>query len=102
MQDLIAGSIEEIRELSYRLRPATLEEFGLAKALQNLTEEMAGGAGLTVKTNLKLDCKLPSQSVSFFCGICAAKPYKYHKPYRLANGLVHQQHISVAEHMRPQ
>ena len=66
MQDLVADSIEQVRELSYRLRPATLEEFGLALALENLAAEMVGKAGLEVKTCFNLNCNLPSDVETTF------------------------------------
>ncbi len=66
MQELVADSIEQVRELSYALRPATLEDFGLARALENLVEDMASKAGLGVKTNLTLDCALPSEVETAF------------------------------------
>lgn len=59
LQALAAGSIEQVRDLSYELRPATLEEFGLARALETLLSETARAAGLTVHTHLVLNCSLP-------------------------------------------
>lgn len=66
MQDLVADSIEQVRELSYRLRPATLEEFGLALALSNLANEMLDKTGLQVKTCFNLNCSLPSEIETAF------------------------------------
>jgi signal transduction histidine kinase len=66
MEDLVSDTIEQIRELSYRLRPAILEEFGLALALKNLAEEMAGKAGLEVVTHFDLDRSLPSEVETAF------------------------------------
>ncbi len=66
MQELVADSIEQVRELSYALRPATLEDFGLARALENLVEDMASKAGLEVKTILTMDCILPSEVETAF------------------------------------
>lgn len=60
LQAQVAGSIEQVRELSYRLRPATLEEFGLARALQNLAEEMVTGTDLELHMNLNGDYTLPA------------------------------------------
>ncbi len=42
----VSETIEQVQEISYRLRPAALEEFGLELALQTLIEETAGEAGL--------------------------------------------------------
>lgn len=44
--DLVSDTIEQVRELSHRLRPAALEEFGLAVALQNLVDEMTEHTGI--------------------------------------------------------
>ncbi|MAT99629.1 MAG: hypothetical protein CL608_21005 [Anaerolineaceae bacterium] len=38
--DMVSETIEQVRELSYRLRPAALEEFGLPVALGILVDEM--------------------------------------------------------------
>lgn len=46
--DVAAETLEQVRELSYRLRPATLEEFGLPVALETLVHEMGEEAGLSV------------------------------------------------------
>jgi signal transduction histidine kinase len=44
--DSVSETIEQVREISYRLRPAALEEFGLEFALQTLIQEMTVEAGL--------------------------------------------------------
>jgi signal transduction histidine kinase len=51
----VSETIEQVRELSYRLRPAELEEFGLAVALETLVDEMAVEAGLQSRCDLQLD-----------------------------------------------
>jgi two-component system, NarL family, sensor kinase len=51
----VSETIEHVRELSYRLRPAALEEFGLAVALETLVDEMAVEAGLEARCDLRLD-----------------------------------------------
>lgn len=50
--DIVAETIEHVRDLSYRLRPPALEEFGLAVALQTLGEDMAAQDGLQVTCDL--------------------------------------------------
>jgi signal transduction histidine kinase len=52
--DLVSETIEQVRELSHRLRPAALEEFGLAVALRILVKEMAQQAGMTAHCDLDL------------------------------------------------
>ncbi|MFO7540068.1 MAG: histidine kinase [Chloroflexota bacterium] len=44
--DVVSATIEQVRELSHRLRPAALEELGLAAALETLVQDMAEEAGL--------------------------------------------------------
>ncbi len=61
LQNLAAGSIEQVRDLSYELRPATLQEFGLARALETLLSETARPAGLAVHTHLALARSLPKE-----------------------------------------
>jgi signal transduction histidine kinase len=41
-------TIEKLRGISHRLRPAALEEFGLEVALRTLTEEMLADVGISV------------------------------------------------------
>ncbi|MEP7355610.1 MAG: sensor histidine kinase, partial [Anaerolineales bacterium] len=61
LQDLAAGSIEQVRDLSYELRPATLQEFGLARALETLLAETARPAGVEVQTHFALHRSLPKE-----------------------------------------
>ncbi len=58
--DLVAETIEQMRELSHRLRPAALEEFGLAVALRTLVQEMTQHTSITAYTHFDLgDVLLP-------------------------------------------
>lgn len=58
--DIVSETIEQVRELSHRLRPAALEEFGLAIALETLLQDMAEEAGLATTFRSNLDGpKLP-------------------------------------------
>jgi signal transduction histidine kinase len=50
-----SGTIEQVREVSYRLRPAVLEEFGLEVALRTLVQDMAREAGLTAECRVNLE-----------------------------------------------
>lgn len=62
LQKLVSDSIEQVRELSYRLRPATLETFGLAQAIENLVSEMADEANLKAHFHCEMDnLELPHQ-----------------------------------------
>ncbi|MBK8128738.1 MAG: HAMP domain-containing protein [bacterium] len=53
--DMVSETIEQMRELSHRLRPAALEEFGLAVALRTLVKEMTHQTGTTVHCDLDLN-----------------------------------------------
>lgn len=54
-QNLVSETIEQIRDLSYRLRPAALEQFGLPVALETLVRDMAEEAGLVTRCKFNLD-----------------------------------------------
>lgn len=68
LRDSVAGlcssvsqTIEQMREISFRLRPVALEEFGLEVALRSLVEEIIGEAGLISECQLDLGGRrLPS------------------------------------------
>lgn len=47
--DMVSETIEQVRELSYRLRPAALEEFGLPVALTILVDEMTESSGIAAR-----------------------------------------------------
>jgi two-component system, NarL family, sensor kinase len=53
--DVTAETLEQVRELSYRLRPAALEEFGLPVALETLAHDMGDEAGLLIDYRTDLD-----------------------------------------------
>ncbi len=62
MLDIVSGTIDQIRDLSYRLRPPALEEFGLALAIETLVEEMAEDAGIAHECKCHLDdTAIPSE-----------------------------------------
>jgi signal transduction histidine kinase len=62
MQEIVSQTIEQIRTLSYRLRPAALEEFGLSTALETLMQEAAQNSGLKVSCECTLgDYKLQEE-----------------------------------------
>jgi signal transduction histidine kinase len=44
--ETVSETIEQVRELSYRLRPAALEQFGLPVALETLVSDMAAESGM--------------------------------------------------------
>jgi signal transduction histidine kinase len=53
--DTVSETIEQMRELSHRLRPPALEEFGLAVALRTLVQEMTHQTDITAHCHLELD-----------------------------------------------
>lgn len=62
MEDIVSQIIEQIRRLSYRLRPAALEEFGLSTALETLMQETAKNSDLKVSCACNLEnLKLPEE-----------------------------------------
>lgn len=66
--DLVAETVEQVRDLSYRLRPATLEEFGLPLALETLAQDMAAQAPfqLTYTTQLEDATLTPQAEVTLY------------------------------------
>jgi signal transduction histidine kinase len=55
MLDMVAETIDQLRDLSHRLRPAALEEFGLPVALETLVDDISDDAGLTITYNFDLN-----------------------------------------------
>ncbi len=56
----VSEIIEQLRGISYRLRPSILEEFGLVVAIQTLVEDMTEAAGIESDCRLQLgDRRLP-------------------------------------------
>lgn len=53
--DLVSETVEQMRDLSYRLRPAALEELGLPVALRTLVREMTADTAVSAhyQTNLQ-------------------------------------------------
>jgi signal transduction histidine kinase len=52
--DNVSETIEQVREISYRLRPVALETFGLAVALETMVTEMSADSGLTAHCDIDL------------------------------------------------
>jgi len=49
-----SGIIEQVRGVSYRLRPSALEEFGLDMALRSLVQDMTEPVGILADCNLSI------------------------------------------------
>lgn len=61
----VSETIEQVREVSYRLRPSALAEFGLEVALKTLVQDMAEAAKLTTECKLELEGRrLPFETES--------------------------------------
>jgi len=56
---LTRGALAEMRTLLLELRPASLAEIGLAELLRQLTEAIAGRAGVPVTLTVEGQCNLP-------------------------------------------
>ena len=62
IQDAVSETIEQIRGLAYRLRPAALDEFGLVKALETLIFDMTHGMDLDADYTIDIrESKLTSE-----------------------------------------
>jgi len=59
MQDVVAETINRIRDLSYQLRPPSLEEFGFGTAIHALAEEMTSHTDIQFKIKNRLEEEIP-------------------------------------------
>lgn len=58
----VSATIERVRGIAYRLRPAALEELGLEVALRTLAEDITGEAGLELKFDSSLgEARFPAE-----------------------------------------
>lgn len=66
--DMVSETIDQVRELSYRLRPAALEEFGLPVALGILVSEMTEESPINAHfhTNLSEETLPPGIEVTMY------------------------------------
>ncbi len=60
MQTLVSETINQVRDLSYSLRPPALEEFGLGAAISSLVDDISNQSGLRIKFKNRIDGKLPT------------------------------------------
>jgi signal transduction histidine kinase len=61
--DTTSETIEYLRELSHRLRPVVLEEFGLQVALQMMTEEVSQHFGIEIDFTSEMNDRILSQEI---------------------------------------
>jgi signal transduction histidine kinase len=61
LRELVVATLQDVRRLAVQLRPAALDDFGLAAALERLTENFAEQTGLAVELESALgEERLPS------------------------------------------
>jgi signal transduction histidine kinase len=56
---LISDTIDDIRDLSYSLRPPALEEFGLVAAIEALVEDISEQTGMKIRFKNRVEEKYP-------------------------------------------
>ena len=61
--DMVSDTIEQVRNLSYHLRPAALEEFGLAVVLRTLVAETLEETGIVTRCHVDLGDLVPPRGV---------------------------------------
>jgi signal transduction histidine kinase len=61
LEEIVSNTIDQIRDLSYRLRPPALDEFGLNAALRSLVNQMASEANIQVECGCELEETLSPQ-----------------------------------------
>ena len=61
-QEIVSHAIENVRDISYSLRPPVLEEFGLAAAVQDLAAAMGEGKHMEVVCECGLDENISPQT----------------------------------------
>ena len=59
MQGLVSETINQIRDLSYSLRPPALEEFGLGAAIRYLVDQFSNQSEVQIQFKNRIDGKLP-------------------------------------------
>ncbi len=64
----VSQSIEEVREISYNLRPYQLDRLGLTKALEAMVKKVAESGSLAMESNLARvdDLFLPEGEINFY------------------------------------
>ena len=59
LETLVSKTIDQIRDLSYSLRPPALDEFGLGTAIASLADDIASQTGVSIKLKNRLDIPTP-------------------------------------------
>jgi signal transduction histidine kinase len=58
LRELVVGALENVRDLAVELRPASLDDFGLAAALERLAATLRERSGIDVAVEVNLDARL--------------------------------------------
>ena len=62
LRELVVATLQDVRRLAVELRPKALDDFGLAPALERLTETFAEQTGIAVELESRLpETRLPSE-----------------------------------------
>ncbi len=62
LRELVVGALQDVRRLAVELRPAVLDDYGLAPALERLTDSFSEQAGIRVDFHSALgETRLPSE-----------------------------------------
>jgi signal transduction histidine kinase len=57
LRELVVATLQDVRRLAVQLRPTVLDDFGLAAALERLTETFAESSGIEVELEARLGTK---------------------------------------------
>jgi signal transduction histidine kinase len=57
LRELVVATLQDVRRLAVQLRPTALDDFGLAAALERLTETFAESSGIKVELEARLGTK---------------------------------------------
>jgi signal transduction histidine kinase len=57
LRELVVATLQDVRRLAVQLRPKALDDFGLAAALERLTETFAESSGIEVELEARLGTK---------------------------------------------
>jgi signal transduction histidine kinase len=62
LRELVVGALQNVRALAVELRPSTLDDFGLAPALERLGTTLAERSGMKVSVEVNLAERLPPEA----------------------------------------
>lgn len=62
VRELVVRTLQDVRQLAVELRPKVLDDFGLAPALERLTQTLADQSGLEIEFLARLDHRLDEET----------------------------------------